>query len=97
MKNAYKDFTGPPNWIKPIYELNPFEEDENANLNTAFIIWMRTAPFPKFRKLYKKVTHSGAHFGKGLPKGNYRMEIQYSILSVEIVIAYRYCLKVLSI
>ncbi len=26
LKGAFKDYTSPPNWKKPIYELNPYEE-----------------------------------------------------------------------
>lgn len=80
LKDAYKDFVSPPNWPKPIYELSPYDPDNNGNLNSDFIVWMRAATFPKFRKLYRQIVHVGAHFGKGLPKGNYRMDIQYSIL-----------------
>eukprot|EP00794_Sanderia_malayensis_P016779 gene16779-18474_t len=80
LKFAYSEFASPPNWPKPLYELKPYEEDDNANLNSALIIWMRSAAFPTFRKLFRKVQHTGAHFSKGLPKGNYRMDIQYSIL-----------------
>ena len=82
LKSAYSDFAMPLNWKKPVYELDPYVPENNANLNTDLIVWMRISPFPNFRKLHRRVSHTGAHFGRGLPKGSYRMDILYSILSV---------------
>ena len=81
LQGAYKSFASPPNWQKAIYELSPYESDNNANLNSDLIVWLRTSAFPTFRKLYRRIVHTGSHFAKGLPKGSYRMDLKYSILS----------------
>lgn len=40
---------------------------------------MRTAAMPTFRKLYRKLSsNSTAPFENRLPKGTYRLDIQYS-------------------
>jgi hypothetical protein len=40
---------------------------------------MRTAALPNFRKLYRKVNHTGdSLFKNGLPKGKYTLDIEYS-------------------
>ena len=79
LSGAYRNFISPPNWQKALHELSPFEAENNGNLNSDLIVWMRTSAFPTFRKLYRKIVHSGPHFENGLPKGRYRMDIQYSI------------------
>ena len=81
LSSALRGFGAPLNWQNPVHQLSPYEPDENGFLHSDLIEWMRTAAFPSFRKLYRRITHSGAHFEKGLPKGNYRMDIKYSIFS----------------
>jgi len=78
LQGAYKHFASPPNWQKPIYELSPYESDNNGNLNSDLIVWLRTSTFPTFRKLYRRIVHTGSHFAKGLPKGRYRMDLKYN-------------------
>jgi hypothetical protein len=68
----------PPNWqISPL-ELDPNNSDNNGYDNEDFIVWMRTAAMPTFRKLYRKlVPTSGGSFQNGLPQGNYILKITY--------------------
>ncbi len=69
----------PPEWKKNLWELDTEDEQNNGLQNEDLIVWMRTAAFPNFRKLYRKIDHDG-YFKDGLPKGNYTMEIDYSEL-----------------
>ena len=80
LKVAFRDYAKPPNWPRPVYELDVNDSDNNGFQNQDFIVWMRTAAFSKFRKLYRKVIHK-EDFETGLPKGEYRLDIKYSILS----------------
>ena len=79
LKAAFKDYTKPPNWPRPVYELDTNDTDNNGFQNQDFIVWMRTAAFSTFRKLYRKINHTG-DFENGLPKGEYQLDISYSIL-----------------
>uniref|UniRef100_A0A8C8FYT8 Cell cycle control protein n=1 Tax=Oncorhynchus tshawytscha TaxID=74940 RepID=A0A8C8FYT8_ONCTS len=64
----------PINWRKPVYELDT-DAENNDFINEDFIVWMRTAAFPIFCKLYciiqKNVTPT-------LPRGNYTLEVTYN-------------------
>uniref|UniRef100_A0A8K9UFL7 Cell cycle control protein n=1 Tax=Oncorhynchus mykiss TaxID=8022 RepID=A0A8K9UFL7_ONCMY len=66
--------TKPINWRKPVYELDT-DAENNDFINEDFIVWMRTAAFPVFCKLYciiqKNVTPT-------LPRGNYTLEVTYN-------------------
>lgn len=69
-------FTHPVNW-------NTYLQDFQSGNSTAFenehlIVWMRSAALPNFRKLYARVDHTVEEFRLGLPKGNYKMKIEYS-------------------
>ncbi|CAB4005105.1 cell cycle control 50A-like isoform X2 [Paramuricea clavata] len=75
--DEFKEFAKPPNWPKPVNELDTTEESNNGFQNQEFIVWMRTAAFPKFRKPYRKVVHEN-DFGDGLPKGKYWLHINYN-------------------
>ena len=79
--DEFKSFLKPPNWQKPVNELDKNNKENNGFKNQDFIVWMRTAAFPKFRKPYRKVEHEN-QFEEGLPKGSYRLHVNYSILSV---------------
>jgi len=61
----------PPNWIKPLWELDPDDETNNGLLNEDLIVWMRTAAFPNFRKLYRKINQT-------LQEGTYQLVIDYN-------------------
>lgn len=79
LKDAFKNFAKPPNWPRPVYQLDVNDSSNNGFQNQDFIVWMRTAAFSKFRKLYRKINHAG-DFESGLPKGRYELYIKYSIL-----------------
>lgn len=65
-------------WSKPAYELDPTDPANNGFINQDFLVWMRRAALPDFRKLYRRITEGD--YAKGLPAGNYSLEIAYSIL-----------------
>lgn len=82
--NRVNDFpptgtTKPPCWAKPVYELDGEDPGNNGFLNDDFIVWMRTAAFPTFKKLYRRLNRI-QYFIEGLPAGNYSFNITYSIL-----------------
>ncbi|PAV90273.1 hypothetical protein WR25_14279 [Diploscapter pachys] len=64
--DAFKGTAKPPNWDKPPCELGGFE-------NVDFIIWMRTAALPNFRKLWRLVDRSIPEYRNGLPAGKYQL------------------------
>ena len=72
----------PKDWKKNLWELDPDDENNNGLQNEDLIVWMRTAAFPNFRKLYRRINHNdtntAAHFSEGLKKGNYTLTIDYS-------------------
>lgn len=66
-------------WPKPAYELDPKDSANNGFINQDFLVWMRRAALPDFRKLYRRITEGD--YAQGLPAGNYSLEIAYSILN----------------
>ena len=69
----------PPNWQISALELDPNSTDNNGFENEDFIVWMRTAAMPTFRKLYRKLlSDDTGSFQKGLPKGTYTLNVTYS-------------------
>ena len=79
---AFKDTVPPPNWPKPVYELEPKDDNNNGSVNEDLIVWMRTAALPTFRKLWGRVRHdtddNNANYRTSLPKGRYLLKIKYS-------------------
>ena len=67
----------PKYWQRPVYNLSN-TTDNNGYQNEDLIVWMRTAALPTFRKLFRRVDHHQTEFLKGLPKGNYTVDINYS-------------------
>ena len=72
-----KSLISPPDWDKKLWELDPTNPENNGLQNEDLIVWMRTAAFPNFRKLYRKIDMTGPYEDK-LPKGKYRYQIDYS-------------------
>jgi len=71
----FKDTAKPPYWsesIDNIYKITDTSDEpgENGYKNQPLEVWMRTAAFPTFRKLYAKT--------EGLTKGNYTVTINYN-------------------
>lgn len=61
-------FAKPPRWTKPIWQM------KDGLKNQDFIVWMRVASFPTFRKLHRIINN-------GLAAGSYEIEINNCILS----------------
>lgn len=67
----------PLNWKKSACELDKVDPDNNGFKNTDFMIWMRTAALPDFRKPYRRLVNKD-EFSDGLPVGDYILEIDNS-------------------
>ncbi|OQV15837.1 Cell cycle control protein 50A [Hypsibius exemplaris] len=74
MKN--NNLEKPPYWSTELWNLDTEDQNNNGLQNEDLIVWMRTAAFPSFRKLYRRVNHVNT-FADGLPVGNYSFEIDY--------------------
>lgn len=64
-------------WTRDLWDLDPENKENNGLQNEDLIVWMRTAALPNFRKLYRRVKYEGSAFKGKLPKGNYRLEVDY--------------------
>ncbi|UJR38576.1 hypothetical protein I4U23_031242 [Adineta vaga] len=77
--NFFASNPRPPNWQQDAWHLDQNNPDNNGYKNEDFIVWMRTAAMPTFRKLYRKLYQNGSGtFQSGLPKGNYMLTITYN-------------------
>uniref|UniRef100_F7DFY5 Cell cycle control protein n=1 Tax=Monodelphis domestica TaxID=13616 RepID=F7DFY5_MONDO len=77
LPSAFTGTTKPPYWRKPVYQLDPENPENNGFLNNDFIVWMRVAALPTFKKLYRRIHRTGP-FANGLPAGNYSFDIAYN-------------------
>uniref|UniRef100_A0A7E4WA15 Cell cycle control protein n=1 Tax=Panagrellus redivivus TaxID=6233 RepID=A0A7E4WA15_PANRE len=72
--DAFANTSKPVNWGRLPCHLDDNNPDNNGFLNTDFIVWMRTAALPAFRKPYRKLVRTGT-FANGLPAGDYVLVI----------------------
>ncbi|XP_076405172.1 cell cycle control protein 50C isoform X1 [Peromyscus maniculatus bairdii] len=77
LASAFAGSAKPPHWAKPIYELDIDDPGNNGFINEDLIVWMRTAAFPTFKKLYRRLNRVH-NFVEGLPAGNYSFNISYN-------------------
>lgn len=77
LKKAFEGFARPVAWKKDIWELDPLDDNNNGFLNEDFIVWMRTAALPTFRKLYRRIDHNKDGYIDGLHQGQYQLTIKY--------------------
>ncbi|XP_009078138.1 PREDICTED: cell cycle control protein 50A-like, partial [Acanthisitta chloris] len=72
----FQGTTKPVNWPKPVYMLDT-ESDNNGFINEDFIVWMRTAALPTFRKLYRLIERKN-NLQPTLQAGKYSLDITYN-------------------
>ncbi|KAE8603172.1 hypothetical protein XENTR_v10014240 [Xenopus tropicalis] len=77
LEAVFAGTTKPINWKKTVYELDPSEPDNNGFINEDFIVWMRTAALPTFRKLYRLIEKTDATYPTLAP-GNYSLVVEYN-------------------
>ncbi|KAM3861805.1 transmembrane protein 30C [Diretmus argenteus] len=78
LAQVFKGTAQPPYWQKPVYDLDPWYPNNNGFINEDLIVWMREAAFPNFKKLYGILNQASKPFTKGLPAGNYSIQISYN-------------------
>nr|XP_055029045.1 cell cycle control protein 50B [Misgurnus anguillicaudatus] len=73
---AFEGTVKPIHWPKAAYELDTTDPNNNGFLNQDFLVWMRRAALPQFRKLYRRITEGD--YSGGLPAGDYSLTIHYN-------------------
>lgn len=73
---AFQGTVKPVNWRHPVFELDS-DPENNGFINEDFIVWMRTAALPTFRKLYR-VIQKRSSLLPTLPRGNYSLHVSYN-------------------
>ncbi|XP_018021567.1 cell cycle control protein 50A isoform X1 [Hyalella azteca] len=74
---AFENTVKPLYWTKPVFKLGS-PPNNTGYENEDLIVWMRTAAFPSFRKLYRRVDNSNLEFKKGLAAGLYTLHVDYN-------------------
>lgn len=83
--NDYNRTVKPPNWKRPGGKkfFDPGSQDDKELFND-LVVWMRTAAFPSFRKLYGRILKEENEISfkheRYFPNGQYWVEIDYSKL-----------------
>jgi hypothetical protein len=75
--NGWNQTLPPKNWL---FLQNQSVASIGGYKNQDFIVWMRTAALPNFRKLKGRVDHTVNKFTNGIPNGWYTLQINYRIL-----------------
>ncbi|XP_029451470.1 cell cycle control protein 50A [Rhinatrema bivittatum] len=75
LKIIFEGTTKPVNWQIPVYMLDIEDSENNGFINEDFIVWMRTAALPTFRKLYRLIQ---TPVQPTLAVGNYSLKIAYN-------------------
>ncbi|XP_051259806.1 transmembrane protein 30C [Dicentrarchus labrax] len=78
LAQVFEGTARPLYWHKPVYELDTLDPTNNGFINDDLIVWMREAAFPNFKKLYGVLYRAEEPFTKGLPAGNYSIDISYN-------------------
>ncbi|XP_073428992.1 cell cycle control protein 50B-like [Dendrobates tinctorius] len=75
LTDLFKGTSKPQNWLTEVWNLSsdPFN---TGFINEDFIVWMRSAALPTFRKLYRRI--ESGNFTDGLRAGEYQLKIQYN-------------------
>jgi len=74
---AFENTAKPAYWSVPVWQLDEKDPSNNGYENEDLIVWMRTAAFPSFRKLYRRVDHSATPFESSLDAGKYMLKVEY--------------------
>lgn len=76
---AFENTVKPLYWTKAVWNLdNSNNNTNNGYENEDLIVWMRTAAFPSFRKLYGRVDHSQSEFKNSVQDGQYSLSVEYN-------------------
>ncbi|XP_063810259.1 cell cycle control protein 50B-like [Pseudophryne corroboree] len=75
LSQIFQGTAKPQNWTTEAWNLSS-DPYNTGFINEDFIVWMRTAALPTFRKLYRRI--ESGNFSAGLPPGQYRLNIIYN-------------------
>ena len=76
---AFANYEKPFFWQSRVEELGDSGSPSNqAYKNEALIVWMRSAAFSNFRKLYGRLDRTVVRYRNGLPSGSYTIRINYN-------------------
>lgn len=75
---AFSSYVKPLFWQTPVQYLDNSSISNNGYKNEPLIVWMRTAAFSQFRKIYGRLDRTNGAFSGGLAAGNYSLTISYN-------------------